>query len=45
MVAWGTVVSLMCLVKSYQGLVMYVIHFIHLFLCSFKQRSCVPWIS
>ena len=35
MVAWGTIMSLMCLVNSYHGLVMYTIRFTHLYLYSF----------
>ena len=29
MVAWGTVMTLMCLVNSYQGLLVYAIRVIH----------------
>ena len=36
MVAWGTIMSLMCLVNSYHGLVMYTIRFTHLTFTHFE---------
>ena len=35
MVVWGTIMSLMCLVNSFRGLVMYAIRVIHLSFRSF----------
>lgn len=34
MVGWGTIMSLMCLVNSYQNLLMYAIRAIHLYFYS-----------
>ena len=39
MVGWGTIMSLMCLANSYQGLLMYAIRSIHLSFTQFEILS------